>query len=108
MLVFGLTYNIPSGQIVATSHQFSPHKVAFWKGISLISKKSLLVKYYSIWSDSIGGERIFLYIISPLDATAPALKDLLKDEFAAGLHALEPIIWRDDFCWVELRPEKLR
>ena len=37
--------------MLATSHEFSPRKVAFWKGDPLISGKSRLVKYYSIWPD---------------------------------------------------------
>ena len=37
---------IETGQIIATSHDLGHQKVAFWKGIPLISGKSRLVKYY--------------------------------------------------------------
>ena len=37
-----------SGQIIATSHDLGPQKVAFWKGNPLISGKSRLVKYYNL------------------------------------------------------------
>ena len=43
------------------------------------------MKYYPIWSDSIS-------IYFSLGRNGPA-KDLLKDEFAAGLHALERMIF---------------
>ena len=43
--------SIHSGQIIATSHDLGPQKVAFRKGNPLISGKSRLVKYYSIWLD---------------------------------------------------------
>ena len=42
---------IRSGQIVAASHDLTPILLAFWKGNPLISGKSRLVKYYSIWPD---------------------------------------------------------
>ena len=37
-----------SGQIIATSHEFSPQMVANSKGNPLISGKSGLVKYYNL------------------------------------------------------------
>ena len=37
------------GQIIATSHDLGPQKVAFWKGNPLISGKSRLVEYDQIW-----------------------------------------------------------
>ena len=39
------------GQIIATSHDLGTQKVAFRRGISLISGKSRLVKYDFIWPD---------------------------------------------------------
>ena len=41
---------IKSGQIIATSHDLGPQKVAFWKGngTPAISGKSSLVKYYNL------------------------------------------------------------
>ena len=44
------TSYISSGQIIATSHEFSPKMVFFFflKGNSLISGKSGLVKYYNL------------------------------------------------------------
>ena len=38
------------GQIIATSHEFSPQMVVWWfsKGDPLISEKSRLVKYYHL------------------------------------------------------------
>ena len=36
-----------SGQIIATSHDLGPQKVAVWKGNPLISGKSRLVKHYT-------------------------------------------------------------
>ena len=51
------TFPIISGQIIATSHDLGPQKVAFWKGNgTLISGKSRLVKYYSIWPDHMGND----------------------------------------------------
>ena len=42
-----------SGQIIATSHDLGPQKVAFWKGngTPAIWGKSRLMKYYSIWPE---------------------------------------------------------
>ena len=41
-----------SGQIIATTHDLRPQKVAFWKGNGTpFQGKSRLVKYYSIWPD---------------------------------------------------------
>ena len=39
---------LETGQIIATSHDLGPQKVAFWKGNPLISAKSRLVKYYNL------------------------------------------------------------
>ena len=38
----------PSGQIIATSHEFSPQMVVKSKGNPLISGKPRLVKYYNL------------------------------------------------------------
>ena len=55
MLVLPEATGSTSGQIIATSHELGPQKVAFWKGnprlFQDISGKSRLVKYYSIWAD---------------------------------------------------------
>ena len=40
-----------SGQFITTSQEFSPQMVVKSKGNPLISGKSRLVKYYSIWPD---------------------------------------------------------
>ena len=37
-----------SGQIIATSHDLGPQKVAVWKGHLLISGISRLVKYHNL------------------------------------------------------------
>ena len=49
-----------TGQIIATSHDLGPQKVAFWKGNPLISGKSRLVKYIIIWPDGLVLLKIYL------------------------------------------------
>ena len=50
-LRFRSAHHIESGQIIATSHDLGPQKVAVWKGNLLISRKSRLVIYFIIWPD---------------------------------------------------------
>ena len=51
-----------SGEIIATSPDLGPQKVAFWKGHPLISGKSRLVKYFNLarWMDRNGDFQPFL------------------------------------------------
>ena len=49
--LLGCIEKTPSGQIIATSHDLGPQKVAFCKGNALISGKSrlvMLVKYFNL------------------------------------------------------------